>query len=283
MDRVDGVIEVPSPEAVARQARRPMGRAARVALGALGFVCFFGFLELAAWRSGLSDASFPGAITIAKRTVLVFGDGAFRSALLETLSSATLGFAIACGIAIPAGVVLALSKHLFPAIQGVIELLRPIPVVALIPPALLVLGVGRTMKVSLIAYAVTWILLYNTMYAVRDVDETLRATADVYRLGRLRTVTRVILPAALPFIFTGVRIGVTASFLVAVAVELIAGGTNGLGQWLFTYQDSGSHRDFVFAGAFVAGLVGLVLNFGLGALERRLFPWHSVGQTGGRT
>ena len=81
---------------------------------------------------------------------------------------------------------------------------------------------------------------------------------------------------------TPFRIGVTASFLVAVAVELVAGGTAGLGQWLFTYQNSGSHRDYVFAGAFVAGLTGLMMSIGLGALERRLFPWHALAQ-GGQT
>ncbi|MDQ1422700.1 MAG: NitT/TauT family transport system permease protein [Acidimicrobiaceae bacterium] len=251
------------------------GRLIRFVLGTVGFAIFLAMLELAAWSSGVSEASFPRASTIVKRTVLVLGDSSFRGAVADTLRAAAVGFAIACVIAIPCGIILAQSRRLFRALRVVLELLRPIPAIALIPPALLVLGAGTKMKVSLIAYAVSWILLYNTLYAVHDVDTTLRLTADVYRLGRLRKARSVILPAALPFILTGVRIAATAAFLVAVAVELIAGGTNGLGQWLGTYRDSGSHRDYVFAGAFVAGFIGLGLNVGLSALETKLFPWRA--------
>lgn len=199
---------------------------------------------------------------------------AFLAHVAGTLAAWGIGLSLAAIVAIPLGAVLGSSRRSHLAAIATVELLRPIPSVALIPPAILLLGRGLDMKVALIAYAAAWPILVNTITGVRSVDPVARDTARAYGLGRLDILWRVSVPSAAPFAFTGLRISAAIALIVAVSAELIAGGGLGLGTWMLGVSQAGVPRELVYAGIVVSGLLGLAINGVLLGLDRRLFGWH---------
>ncbi|MEU3271487.1 ABC transporter permease [Saccharomonospora sp. NPDC006951] len=269
----------PSGRGSARRGERPARRRGSAWwLGALGFVLFFAAIEVLSRTSGLSEQTLPRATTILSRMVTLFADGDFLGSVGITVAGALLGLAIAIALAVPCGVLLGSSRWALTVTSPLIELLRPIPAVAVIPPALLLFGTGMTMKLFLVAYAAFWIVLYNTIYAVRDVDPVTKDSARSYGFSRNQVLFKVSLPSAAPAIYTGVRIACTAALLVAIGVELIGGGVAGVGEWLVEAQEAVTRKADVYAGAFFTGLIGLAFNLLLNIGERRAFSWSIAGR-----
>jgi NitT/TauT family transport system permease protein len=242
--------------------------------GAAGLAVPLVLLEIAA-RGGLVDeAVLPPATVVIGSAVRLLGDAGFLVHVAGTLVAWGLGLAIATMVAVPLGAALGSSRPLRIAGLSVVELLRPIPSVALVPIAILLLGRGLDMKVAVVAYASTWPILLNTITGMREVDPLARETARVYGLGRLATVRLVALPTAAPFAFTGLRISAAIALVVAVSAELIAGGGTGIGTWMLTVSQAGVPRELLYAGILIAGCIGLAINAVLVAADRRLFAWH---------
>jgi NitT/TauT family transport system permease protein len=158
------------------------------------------------------------------------------------------------------------------AASTVLEFLRPIPSVALIPLAILLYGRGTEMKVALVIYACVWPILLNTIYGIRSVDPVAVDTARVFGLGKVKTAIRVHLRSALPFVYTGVKIAASIAVILAVSAELLAGGAAGIGILMIEASAIGD-QPRVYALTMVTGLIGLVLNVVFGSIERRVFPW----------
>lgn len=259
--------------------RRGADRSRRWILGATGIALFFVFLQTVSLVTGLSEQTLPRATTILSSLVGLAGDSEFLFAVGQTLSAALAGLAIAVALAIPIGVILGTFRVTYDATSALIEFIRPVPAPALIPLVLLIFGATAQMKISLVAFAAFWILLFNTIYAVRDVDPVLKDNARSFGYGPVAVLAYISLPSAAPFIYTGLRLAATAAFLVAISAELLAGGSGGIGEWLRLQQESGFHADLVYAGAFFAGVVGLLLNLALSVGERILFPWNIATRT----
>ena len=261
--------------------RRPSRRLRTrpLVLGTAGIGLFLLSIDLIGRLGGLSENVLPRAGTIVARLAQLTVEIPFLTALGETLLASAVGLAIATVLAVPIGLVLGASLPTYKALSVLIEFMRPVPTVALIPPVLLMMGSGPEMKIFLVAYATFWIVLFNAIYGIRGVDPGLKDAARVFGTGRLRSLVVVSLPSAAPFIFTGVQIASTAAFIVAIGTEMIAGGSGGIGQWLMTNLSAVTRRDWVFAGAFGAGLVGLALTGVLVWIGRRSFPW-SVANRG---
>jgi len=251
-----------------------------VARGVLGFVLFFLALELLSRFSGLSESVLPRATTILGVTVSLPFDPEFMAVLGQTLWATFAGLALAIVLAVPIGIALGTSDATYKAVSALVEIMRPVPPVALIPPVLLIMGAGPSMKIFLVTYATFWIILFNTIYGIRGVDPATKDAAKVFGTRPLQSLMRVSLPSAAPFIFTGVQIAATAAFLVTIGTEMLAGGSGGVGEWLVTHQTSGTHREYVFGGAFLCGVVGLLITGILVLVGRKLFPW-SVATRGG--
>lgn len=249
----------------------------KVVLGIAGIALLFIVLDLGGRLAGLSESTMPRAWSIIKRIFELPFEASFVVALLETLKASFIGLLIAIVIAIPVGVLLGTSAATFRAVNALIEFLRPIPPVALIPPVLLLMGAGVEMKIFMVVFGTFWILLFNTIYAIRGVEPGLKDAARVFGTGKFKSLVVVSLPAAAPFIYTGIQIAVTAALIVTIGVEMIAGGSGGIGYWLMDNLSGGGNRDWVFAGAFGSGLVGLAVTAFTIFLGRFLFPW-SVGQ-----
>ncbi len=235
-------------------------------------------LELLTRAELVTPAYLPPASEIVGETVLLFGRRAFWTAFWATIQACLIGLGIATLVAVPLGLVLGLSKWAHKAAITIVELLRPIPSVALIPLAILVWGRGTETRVALIVYACLWPILFNTIYGTHHVDAIGADTARVFGMGRTKTVLRVYLPAASPFIFTGVRIAASVALILAVSVEIVAGGANGLGIELQLARELGDLK-LSYAFTIVTGLVGLAMHFVFEAIERRRFAWTTQAHT----
>jgi NitT/TauT family transport system permease protein len=237
----------------------------------------FVVLELLTRAELVTPNYLPPASEILGETVLLFGRSTFWSAFWATIQACLIGLGLATLVGVPLGLVLGLSKWAHKAAITIVELLRPIPSVALIPLAILVWGRGTEMKVALIVYACIWPILFNTIYGTNQVDPIGADTARVFGMGRAKTTLRVHLPAASPFIFTGVRIAASVALILAVSTEIVAGGANGLGIQLELARNFGDLK-LSYAFTIVTGLVGLAMHFVFEAIERRRFAWVTQAQ-----
>lgn len=191
----------------------------------------------------------------------------------NTLAGAGLGLAIAAAIAIPLGILIGLSDPLYRLTRALVEFLRPVPSVALIPLAVLLYGTGLGSKLLLVCYAATWPLLVNVVYGVRDTDPVALDTARAYGLGWFARVWHVTLPSALPYLFTGLRLSASVALILAVTAELVI-GSPGLGQLIVQVQAAGDAVPLTYALIVVSGLLGLAVNLFTRSAERYLLRWH---------
>jgi ABC-type nitrate/sulfonate/bicarbonate transport system permease component len=165
-----------------------------------------------------------------------------------------------------------LSWHLFRATRPIVEFLRPIPSVGLVPLAILLFGAGLSSKVFLAAITAFWQLFILTMYGARDLEPLHGETARAYQIGRVRRMARVTFPGAMPYIATGVRIASTVALLLTITAELLI-GSPGVGQEIEIARQS-ANIEAMYAMIFTAGLLGLVLNLIFSQTERYFLRWH---------
>ncbi|WP_046728552.1 ABC transporter permease [Streptomyces humi] len=242
------------------------------ALGAAGLAAFLALGE-AVPRLGLVKADyFPPTSRIARAFGTELSDGAFWSALGDTLTGWAVGLAVAVGAGIVAGVAISVVPHLREATASTIEFLRPIPSVALIPLAILLYGTELRSVLLLVVYAAFWQVLIQVMYGVQDVDPVAEETARSYGLGTWARVRHVLWPTALPYVMTGVRLAAAVALILTITAELVIGAP-GLGQRIAVAQTSQAVPE-MYALIVVTGLLGLVINVGARSVERRALAWH---------
>jgi len=242
-----------------------------------GALLFFLAAELLTWLEFVPSTYLPRASTVALRVVELLYDLPFLLNVAHTLGAWALGLFIATLITIPFGILIGTSVPAYRAIMPIVEFMRPIPSVALIPLAILLWGQSLTSKVILVAYATAWPILYNTIYGVHDVDPITTQTARCFGLNRLAILRRVTLPSAAPLMFTGIRVSASMGLIVIVGIELLAGANNGIGSYILFASSTGGHMDSVLASAAIAGLFGLIINVIFGVIERRAFAWRLLG------
>jgi NitT/TauT family transport system permease protein len=246
---------------------------ARALVGVLGFVVACEVV------SRVLDSEFvPPASSVLARITELGRDSAFLDDVLITLHAWAVGLALAVLLAVPAGVLLGTFGFAYRLTRPIIELVRPVPGVAFLPLAILLFGHGIEMKAYLIAYAASWPVLYNTLYAVHDVDPIARDTGRSFGCGRWSVLLRITLPSAGPFIATGIRVSASIALVVGISAELLAGGEGGIGVWTLQAGSGVGNADLVFAGSVFAAVLGYVINLAFETLEHRLFVWHHAQQ-----
>jgi NitT/TauT family transport system permease protein len=249
------------------------GRPARVARGAAGILLVVAASE-ALGRAGIVHADFlPPASTILLRAGEMGLDPAFLTDVRATLAAWAVGLVIAVAIAVPAGVLLATVPLVGNAATTIVEFLRPIPSVALIPLVGMLMGTGIQMKLTVIVYAAVWPVLFNTIYGLRGVDPLAKETLRAFGFGRLAVLWRVSVPATAPFIATGIRLSAAVALILAVTAEMFGGFGEGIGIFIAEAANYPGGVDETLAATVWAGLIGLVINAVLVRGERRLFAW----------
>jgi ABC-type nitrate/sulfonate/bicarbonate transport system permease component len=240
----------------------------RAVLPTLGIAGAAGLWE-AATRSGfVATSDVPTLSSTLTAFGGLLGSAAFWTAAGDTVRSWAAGLVFSVVVGIPLGLAIGASDRAWRFVRIPVEALRPIPPVVILPLALLVLQGGIEFKVLLIAQGALWPLLIQTSYGVRDIDAVVLDTARSYRLGWWRRVALVRLPAALPIVTSALTFAATTAFAVALATELI-GGAPGMGQ-LLVLAAAGNDLPRAYALILVAGLFGLVVAAGFGALQRRV-------------
>ncbi|MGW5055540.1 ABC transporter permease [Actinokineospora sp. NPDC004072] len=234
----------------------------------------------AVWETASRTELVPSNYLVPPSVVLptmvsMLGDAEFLRAVVATVLAALIALAVAVAVAVPAGLVLGSVPAVRRATMALVEFLRPIPSVALIPLAMMTFGTGPDTKIILAVYAAVWPILFNTIYALDELDPLHVETARAFGTSRVGVLTRVALPSAAPFVLTGVRLSAAMALAVVVGTELLSGGTVGIGQHIMVAESSGSHMDVVLAGTVLAGLLGYAANAGLERLHRRLFSWSA--------
>jgi ABC-type nitrate/sulfonate/bicarbonate transport system permease component len=248
----------------------PQLRVPRAALPWLGVLGVLVLVEVAARL--ISSRYFPPMTETGGALVEQLAEGAYWTAILHTMQGWAIGLGIAIAIAVPFGLLLGFSEIAYHAFRPVIEFLRPVPSVALIPLAILVYGTGLQSKVFLVVFASTWPLLIQTIYGARDIDPLQIETARSFRIRRADRVLRVTLMGAVPYIATGLRIASATALILAITAELII-GSEGLGRSINIARQGGA-TDIMYALIVTTGLLGWGLNSLFAAIERRVLHWH---------
>ena len=182
------------------------------------------------------------------------------------------GWAIAGILGITAGTVIGLSRATRELLAPALAFLRALPPPVLLPLFILLLGIGDGMKVAVIAFGAVWPVLLNTAAGVAAVDPGHRDTARSFRIGRATTLRSVVLPAASPRIFAGLRISLSIAVILMVISEMAA-TINGIGFELVQAQ-RGFRTLEVWSTIVLLGILGGVLNAGLALVEGRALRWH---------
>jgi ABC-type nitrate/sulfonate/bicarbonate transport system permease component len=255
--------------ALGRASRGHLPDAALPWLSVLGVLALFDVLP----RVGVLAADhFPPISRTLGTLAEQLATQSFWEAVVNTLQGWALGLGIAAALAIPLGIIIGSSGLLYRATRGLIEFLRPIPSVALIPLAILIYGTGLKSKVFLAGFASFWQLIVATLYGVQDVDPVATDTARSFGFSRPQRLLRVTLPSATPYIATGLRIASAVSLILTVTAELVIGSA-GLGRSINAAR-SGGDEQLMYALIIATGILGLALNAIFVLAERRLLRWH---------
>jgi len=191
-------------------------------------------------------------------------------ALLQTLETLFIGYAIGCALAIVLGILMGAFRAIHELFT---EFLRPVPKPALLPALMLFLGLGTTMKVTIVALSVFFPVLINAAQGARAVEPTMIAMAKTFGHSRLTVLWKVLLPATMPYILAGMRISLAIGIVVVVLAEMLT-SNGGVGTQIADMQ----HQFFVkqtYAWVLLLALLGLALNGIFVAVERRVLFWHA--------
>jgi NitT/TauT family transport system permease protein len=259
-------------QAPAPPRRRPLALLRRIGTRSAAILIFLAVWEVAP-RIGLVETTWlPPFSAVAQSLGKLLADGSLVEHIGISLQRSLIGFGVAIAIAVPLGLLIAWYRPVADFLDPLLEVFRNTAALALLPVFTLILGIGELSKVSLIAFACVWPILLNTISAVRDVDPLLVKSARSVGLSSPRLFQKVILPAAVPTIFTGIRLAGAASILVLLAAEMV-GARAGLG-YLINASQSSFLIPEMYAGIVAVSVIGVAFNLVLVRIERRLSRWR---------
>lgn len=269
-DRLSLAID-PWPRRVAQM--RPVWKGLKNAVApAVAVMAVLATLQALVLTGVLPARSFPLVTDVLAAFAQELKGIVFWQALAFTLGGWAGGLLIAALTAVPLGIALGSNRLLYAMARTVIEFLRPVPSVALIPLAVLVFGTGMQSKLFLVSFAAFWPLLVQTIYGVQDTDPVARDTAHVFGLGPAARFFYVTLPGTIPFTATGFRIASATALILAVTAELVI-GSPGLGAMIETARSGGAIAT-AYAMIMATGLLGWGLNALSLLAQRRVLHWH---------
>ena len=214
----------------------------------------------------------PPPTRVFQSALALIGSGELFWHFCDSLQRIALANLIAISVAVPLGIFMGRHKVVEDLMDGLLNILRPIPPLAWIPLAILWFGLGEKSVVFITLISAFFAILINTIAGVRSVDKSLPRAALTLGASQGDLIKDILFPAALPHIFTGVRIALGVSWMSIVAAELIA-SSSGLG-YMINYYREVLRSDLILVGMLTIGIVGFSMDRALLWLERKLLPWR---------
>ena len=222
------------------------------------------------------SAIFPTPLQVVTGTLELARDGSLWNDIGASLMRVGVGFALAAAIAVPLGLWMGWVHGAFSTLNPVFQILRPISPIAWIPMAILWFGVGNASPIFLIFMSSVFPMVVQTTAGVHTIERRYLRAADNFGVSRYTLFRRVIIPAVLPQIIVGMRIGLGVAWLVVVAAEMIA-LHSGLGYMIIDSRNAGNRYDLVIGGMVIIGLIGLMLDGVMRLMEGlRIVRWRYV-------
>ncbi|GHV29123.1 ABC transporter permease [Synergistales bacterium] len=198
-------------------------------------------------------------------------DGELVNHLAASLKRALTGFAMGMCVSVPLGLLIGWFKPVSKFLDPLLQVFRQTSALALFPVFILFFGIGEVSKIAIIYWGAQWAILLNTTAGVRNVDPLLIKAARSMAASDLTIFRRVVLPASLPYIFTGARLSATTSILVLTAAEMV-GAKAGLGFLVFDAQQK-FEIPRMYAGIVLMSILGFTANYLILSLEKRWTSW----------
>jgi NitT/TauT family transport system permease protein len=215
---------------------------------------------------GTGSAIFPTPWQVVTGTVELIRDGTLWEHIAASLLRVGTGFLLAVLFAVPLGLWMGWVRGAFTTLNPVFQILRPISPIAWIPIAILWFGVGNASPIYLIFISSVFPMIVQTTAGVHTIERRYLRAAENFGVSRYALFSQVVIPAVLPQIIVGMRVGLGVAWLVVVAAEMIA-LRSGLGYLIIDSRNAGNRYDLVIAGMIIIGLIGLMLDGGMRLLE----------------
>lgn len=243
-----------------------------IVLGATGIGIAICAMELITKSGIVESRDVPPAFDIINLFFSDLGTSYFWTVIGQTMAQWGIGFAIALVIAIPLGMAIGASELLWRALRPTIEFLRPVPPVAFLALLILLYGPSAKSAILLVVFGSVWSVLIQAVYGMRDRDEVMLDTARSLGLAHWRRLRSVTLPSVMPYLATGVRLGVAYALIGCISAEVLI-GSPGIGKevWL-DFQNGATTTAYAYI--LASGLVGLALHLVSTRFERHYLRWH---------
>ncbi|MFJ8750433.1 ABC transporter permease [Streptomyces sp. NPDC102441] len=254
--------------------RRPRRKRPRIPTIALNLIALAAGVGVWAWLASLGVQAFPGPAAVADKAGELIADGTLADDSLASLRRVLTGFALGTLLAVPVGFLMGWYPVARGLLEPYIQFFRTVPPLAMIPLAIVLLGIGEVPKIFVIFLAAFLSSVVAAFQGVVGVDRTLIDAARVLGARDGTIFLKVVVPASAPFILVGMRIGLGSAWGTLVAAELIA-AQEGLGHRM---QDAQLYYDLptIFVGLITIGLLGLLMDRLLLLAERRLTRWQET-------
>lgn len=233
---------------------------------------------LIAWQA-LSDARlispifFPPPSRALEELYLRLLDGSAWLSIQATSTRMLLGWVCASLLGIVIGAAIGSSKTAREFLEPTLEFVRPLPASAIIPVAILFLGLSNQMSIAVIAFGAIWPVLLSSVYGFSSVNIRLQQVSALLGFGRADYLRKIAIPSATPDILSGVRVSLAISLILAVVTEMQA-SLPGIGRDIFMAQRSFRSAD-LYAGLILLGIIGFSVNYALLTVERHLLRWRN--------
>lgn len=247
-------------------------------LSVIGPIILFILWEVSARIWAKDNLLLPPASTVLATLWEITKDGTLAEHTFASLHRVVLGFLLAALAGIPIGLMMGYYRYIDQMLSGIVNGLRPIPVAAWVPLSIILMGIGERPAVFLVFLGTIWPILLSTIQGVHAVPKHLVWAALTMGATAPQIFMRVVLPAALPSILTGLRVGVGTAFTCVIVAELIA-VRSGLG-YLITEARMLVRSDLVIAGMLAIGAVGFLLDWAVARIVGLALRWQE-GLTAG--
>jgi ABC-type nitrate/sulfonate/bicarbonate transport system permease component len=250
---------------------RGSGRVQRVGLRTAGIGVALLLWHLYATGPG-SAVSLPTPMQVMERLAELGNERAYWVSILQTLWMAALGLLLSIAVGVPLGLINGTFRRVAMSTQFLVDFLRTVPPIAVVPLFLLVWGGTTQMALILIVFGAVWPLLIQATYAAQQVSPQLKQVATAFQLTRVERLRIIYVPSVTPFLMTGFRIAATLSLLLAVVAGFF-GGVPGLGKDLYESLEI-SDPPTMFVYSTTIALLGVLLNTLLLGMQAKLLWWH---------